>query len=74
MEQSKQFALNLRDFLNGLVVAVGSAVVTVVQTSLDAGTLKFNWHAIGVVAISATVAYLGKNLFSKPTEKTAPSK
>jgi uncharacterized membrane protein YebE (DUF533 family) len=74
MEQSKQFSLNLRDAINGLVVAVGGAVVSVLQTSFTSGSFTINWTQLGSVALAAGLAYIGKNYFSKPTETTAPSK
>lgn len=63
---SKRFALNAQDFLRGLFMAVGGAVVTIVQTSLEAGNLHFNWKQIGIVAGSAACVYLAKNFFQKP--------
>ena len=64
---SKQWMLNYRDFLKGLLVAVIGAVLTTVQTSLDAGSLTFNWKTIATVGITAGVAYLVKN-FATPSQ------
>lgn len=61
---SSQFSLSAKDFLKGLIVAVGSPVFTILITSLNAGSLTFNWKAIGVVALSAFLTYLSKNFFS----------
>lgn len=74
MEQSKQFSLNLRDAINGLVVAVGGAVVSVLETTITAGSFTINWKQLGSVALAAGIAYIGKNYFTKPTEAAAPSK
>lgn len=65
---SKQFTLVTRDYLNGLLIAVIAAVGPIIQQSIAAGELRFNWQLIGLTAISAIVAYLGKN-FIEPTKK-----
>ena len=64
MKTSSLYALNVQDFLKGLLVAVISSVLVVLQSSLDAGNLKFNWHAIAVTATAAGVGYLLKNFFT----------
>lgn len=61
--KSAKFRLNLNDFTKGLLIAVGSAALTVVQTSLSAGTFAIDWKVLATVSISAGLAYLGKNLF-----------
>lgn len=63
---SKQFALNAQDFLRSLFMAVGGAVLTVVETSIEAGIFHFNWKQIGIVAGSAACVYLAKNFFQTP--------
>jgi membrane protein implicated in regulation of membrane protease activity len=70
MKTSDLFSLDLKDIGKGLIVAVGSAVVTTVQTSLQAGSLNFNWQLIGTVALSAGLAYLSKNFFTTASLKT----
>jgi len=63
---SKQFSLNWQDALRGLLMAVGRAVFAVIQTSLEAGQLNFNWKQIGIVAggLSSGLSY--KEFFSNP--------
>lgn len=63
---SKQFTLNLNDFWKGLIMAVLVPVVTIITQSLEAGTLTFNWKAIGIAAIAGFMGYLTKNFFDKP--------
>lgn len=60
----KKFSLQTRDWLKGLAVSVGTAVLMIVQQSLDADTLTFNWKAIGMAAVGAAITYLGKNFFT----------
>lgn len=58
------FKLKLRDFLKGLLLTVMTAVLTVVQNSIVAGDVVFDWSNIGMVALSTAVAYLLKNLLT----------
>jgi len=58
------FKLNLRDFLKGALMAILVPVLYVIQTSLDAGVLTFNWKQIVIAAIAGFVSYLIKNLFT----------
>lgn len=69
MKTSKLFDLGLRDFINGLIMAILVPCVAIVQQSLDAGVLVFNWRVIGMAAISGAVGYLIKNFFTGNTKK-----
>jgi len=69
MKTSNLYSLDLKDLAKGLVVAIGSAVITTIQTSLQAGSLNFNWKLIGTVALGAGIAYLGKNFFTSASIK-----
>ena len=64
MEQSIFFSLNGKDFLKGLLMAVLVPIFTIVQQSLEAGVLVFNWQAIGISAVAGALGYLTKNLFT----------
>lgn len=70
MKQSNFLSLNWRDFLKGLAMAVLTPVFLIVQQSLDAGDLVFNWKSIGMAAIAGGVAYLFKNFITKPEKFT----
>lgn len=70
MKTSNLYSLDFKDLLKGLVVAIGSAVVTTIQTSLQSGSLNFNWRLIGTVALGAGIAYIGKNFFTPASIKT----
>ena len=66
MERSGFLTLNWRDFLRGLLGAVISAVVTFLYELFQSGAPVFDsnfFKNIGVVAISALLAYVAKNLF-----------
>lgn len=66
---SSFFNLNWQDLGKGLIMAVGGAVFSVIQTSISAGVFTFNVTDIWHTALAAAVIYLGKNLFT-PTPKT----
>lgn len=59
--------LNTKDFIKGLLVAVLSAVVTIVYNTIQTGSLEFDWKAIGVTALTSAIAYIMKNLFTNST-------
>jgi len=70
MKTSELYSLDLKDIAKGLIIAIGGAVVTTIQTSLQAGSLNFNWKLIGTVALGAGIAYLSKNFFTPASLKT----
>ena len=58
--ESTRFSLKLRDWLKGLIIAVGTPVLYLVQEMIP------NWplNPIEKAALSATVTYLIKNFFT----------
>ena len=64
MKQSNFLSLNGKDFLKGLLMAVLVPIFTIVQQSLEAGVLTFNFKAIGIAAVAGALGYLAKNLFT----------
>lgn len=61
MKRSKFLRLGKRDMINGLLIAVLSSVIVTLQQQLTTGT--YSLKEIGIVALSAALAYLSKNLF-----------
>jgi hypothetical protein len=59
--------LNSSDFIKGLIMAVLSTVITVVYQTVEAGSLVFDWKAIGTMALTSGLAYIMKNLFTNST-------
>lgn len=57
---SDKFKLSLQDWLRGLYVAVGGALFTILESSVRTWTWTFDWQDILRIAVSAGVAYLGK--------------
>lgn len=64
---AKQGTLQLRDLVRGLIMAVLTPAVLILQQSFEAGVLTFNWHAIAMASIAGGMAYLVKNFF-EPTK------
>jgi hypothetical protein len=64
---SKQFSLKWRDATRGLVMAVLTPAIVIIQQSLEANVWVFNWKTIGMAAIGGGFAYLVKN-FLEPTK------
>jgi hypothetical protein len=64
---SKQGTLAMRDVLRGLIMAVLTPAVLIIQQSLEAGILVFNWHSIAMASVAGGLAYLVKNFF-EPTK------
>lgn len=58
---SELFKLNIEDLLKGFVLTILTSVVTVIYNTVNAGSLTFDWHAIGITAITSGLAYLLKN-------------
>jgi uncharacterized membrane protein YvlD (DUF360 family) len=67
--KSSFLSLNSKDFIKGLFVAVVSAVIALLYTSLQAGNLVIDWKAIGMAALSAALAYITKNLLTNSSDE-----
>ncbi len=52
-------------------MAVLTPIFVIVQQSFEAGILTFNWRSIAMAGIAGALAYITKNVFTKPDEKTA---
>lgn len=61
---SNQFTLNAKDFLKGLIMAIGGAIYGLILGSIYEGSLTFDWKKISTAALGAAVVYLGKNFLS----------
>lgn len=67
--KSTFLTLTARDFIKGLIMATLVPVLTIIQQSVTAGDLVFNWKSIGIAAIAGFVGYLLKNLFTDSTKE-----
>ena len=66
---SSLFTLNSKDWIKGLVVAILTAVITVVYSTIQTGTLVLDWKAISIAGISAALAYITKNLLTNSSDQ-----
>lgn len=56
--------LNLQDLAKGLIITVLTSVLTIAYNTVNAGSLTFDWKAIGLTALTSGLAYLMKNLLT----------
>jgi len=61
---SKLFNLNINDFLKGLILAILTAILTIIYNTIQAGSLNIDWKLILMTTITTILAYLLKNLCS----------
>ena len=65
MEQkSKLFSVDFKDAAKAVVMAGLFSAAQIIETSLDAGSLAFNWKAIGIAFVSGALVYLVKNFLT----------
>lgn len=67
---SKKYSLNWLDAGKGLVMAIITAILMAVESSLQAGELSLSWTKIAVPGVIAGIAYLLKNFFTSAETKT----
>ena len=58
---SKKFSLQLPDYVRGALMAVGAALLTVIQQSLQNDKITLSWKYMATTALSTLVVYLIKN-------------
>jgi hypothetical protein len=61
---SSFLTLNVTDFVKGLLMAILGAMAAIIMATIDAGSLTFDWAAIGKAALLAGAAYLTKNFLT----------
>ena len=59
---SSRWKLNTRDLIQGLLMAIITPVIVVIQQSLDLGILTFDIKAIGMAAVAGALAYMVRKL------------
>jgi len=61
---SKQWRIDLSDVLRSAEFAVIGTVVGIIKTSVDAGSLNFNWPEIGKFALIAGLSSIINSWYS----------
>lgn len=69
MNESKLFSVNTKDIIKGLLMAILTPAVFILQQSLEAGSLKIDWHTVLLASVAGGVGYLVKNFFTPPTKE-----
>ena len=64
-----KYTLTIPDLLRGLVVAVGTAVLMLLQQMLLSDPPVVHWGQLGLAAASAAIAYLLKNFLTDDVAK-----
>jgi hypothetical protein len=70
MKTSNLYSIDYRDLLKGLLIAILTPILVIVQNTVATGHLTFNWQQIGMAGVGGFVAYIGKNFFTASTIKT----
>jgi D-arabinose 1-dehydrogenase-like Zn-dependent alcohol dehydrogenase len=61
---SKQFTVNVRDIIKGVLVAAISAAASAAYTALTVIPVHIDWKQMGIVGITAGLGYIIKNFFT----------
>jgi hypothetical protein len=69
---SRKYTLNWLDAGKGLVMAILTAVLMAIESSLEAGEIEINYKKVAVAGSLAAIAYLLKNFFT-PSEIKTPA-
>jgi hypothetical protein len=62
--------IDLNDLGKGLILAVLTSVMTVIYTTVQTGSLSFDWKLIATTAITSALGYLMKNLLTNSKGET----
>ncbi|HVW99732.1 MAG TPA: hypothetical protein VHA52_04700 [Candidatus Babeliaceae bacterium] len=65
---SKKFSIQIPDVIRGGLMAVGAAMLTVIQQSVQNNEWDFNWKFMATTAVSTFVVYLAKNGLFEPAK------
>lgn len=68
MKDSNFLSLGVKDILRGLLIAVLTPILVLIQQSIEAGNLVFEWKSLLIAGVGGGLAYLIKNFFTKPVE------
>ena len=64
MKKSNFLSLDTKDAIKSVVMAGLFSAAQIIETSLNAGSLAFDWKAIGIAFATGAVAYLLKNFLT----------
>ncbi len=61
---SKQYRWKLPDFWKGLIMAVGTPVIVILLSALQANSFDINWKMVATTGLSSFLVYMGKNFLT----------
>lgn len=64
MKTSALYSLNLKDIGKAAIIAALTPALVLAQTTIDSGSLVFNWKQLGMAALAGFIGYLIKNFFT----------
>lgn len=67
MKSSPLFSLNKHDLFKGILLAILTPAVFIIEQTINAGSLTFDWKTIGMASAAGFVGYIIKN-FLTPLE------
>lgn len=73
-KQSPLFTINLHDVLKGLIMAILTPCLFIIQQTIENGKLTFNWQSIAMAAVAGGVGYIIKNFLTSPDTTKETSK
>ena len=59
--KSSFLSLNTKDFIKGLALTVLTSVLSIIYSSLQAGSLTIDWKFVLTTAITSALGYILKN-------------
>ena len=62
--------IDLNDLGKGLLIAVLTSVLTIIYSTVEAGSLAFDWNLIATTALTSALGYLLKNLLTNSEGQT----
>lgn len=71
--KSTMYSLEVRDFLRGLIMAIGTPILPIFMQSINAGNLVFDWKLIGITALGGFLTYIVRKFLTddiKAAQKT----
>lgn len=68
MKSSPMYSLNKQDLLKGLLMSILTPAIFIIEQSINAGSLVFDWKTILMASLGGGISYIIKNFFT-PAEK-----
>ncbi len=67
--KSSFLSLNTKDFVKGLVITVLTSVLSIIYSSLQAGSLTIDWKVILTTGLTSAIGYIIKNYLTNSKDE-----